>query len=105
MATGRDRMARGAAETDSALSPSLFFPVRRALAVNVEKKESQRLQEAATKHPGAKQRDMQEARRRLPAFSQRQEVLALLQRHRVLVISGATGAACLPLPPVVEFRV
>ena len=34
---------------------------------------------------------MQEARRKLPAFQKRAELLAALEQHRVLVISGATG--------------
>lgn len=42
--------------------------------------------DAAASHAG-----MRSARRSLPAFAKRDEVLALLRAHDVLVVSGATG--------------
>lgn len=46
--------------------------------------------EAAAKNPRGS--SMREARRKLPAFSQRQEALDRLRERTVMVVSGATGA-------------
>ncbi len=43
-----------------------------------------------------KLRTLQTARRQLPAYQQRQEILAKLGQHSVMVISGSTGKPSLP---------
>lgn len=46
---------------------------------------------AATEATDPSRSGMREARRKLPAFSQRQELLELLAARSVVVVSGATG--------------
>ena len=54
--------------------------------------ESRRLlQQAEAWQTNPKQAAVQQARQKLPAFAQRQQVLAKLKQHSVVVISGATG--------------
>lgn len=62
------------------------------------KAESARLQ-ADAQQAAASQRlaDMRASRAKLPAAGHREAVLQRLAAHRVLVVSGATGAP--PLPP------
>ena len=52
--------------------------------------ESKRLQLAAGSE-NAKLRALQEARRKLPAYQQRQEICGKLAHHSVVVVSGSTG--------------
>lgn len=54
--------------------------------------ESRRLRDAAAaSQSDMRRRGMAAARRKLPAFSQREEVLHAVKAHPALVVSGATG--------------
>jgi len=68
--------------------------------------ESRRLQAAVSKEVSEKLYGLQEARRKLPAYKQKTEVVAAMQQHQVVVVSGATGGPPPPSPsPLMKWQV